>query len=79
MYTDNNPHSYLQTAKLGAVEQRWASQLQLFDFDIKYRPGTMNRNAGALSRLPAPPAPTRMAEVAPGITIPPDSSCWPSG
>lgn len=32
MYTDNNPLSYLQTVKLGAVEQRWASQLALFDF-----------------------------------------------
>lgn len=50
VFTDNNPLSYLQTAKLGAVEQRWASQLALFDFEIKYRRGTMNRNADALSR-----------------------------
>lgn len=27
VFTDNNPLSHLQTAKLGAVEQRWASQL----------------------------------------------------
>lgn len=27
IYTDNNPLSYLQTAKLAAVEQRWASEL----------------------------------------------------
>lgn len=63
VYTDNNPLSYLQTAKLGAVEQRWASQLALFDFDLKYRPGVMNRNADALSRLPGrvvyPPDGTR--------------------
>lgn len=48
--TDNNPLSYLQSAKLGAVEQRWASELAVFDFEIKYRPGPANRNADALSR-----------------------------
>lgn len=52
MYTDNNPLSYLQTFKLGAVEQRWASQLAFFDFELKYRPGAMNKKADALSRLP---------------------------
>ena len=57
VYTDNNPLSYLQSAKLGAVEQRWASQLALFNFEIKYRPGTANRNADALSWLPASPNP----------------------
>ncbi len=49
-YTDNNPLSHLQTAKLGATEQRWASQLAAFDFTIKYRPGRNNGNADALSR-----------------------------
>ena len=32
IFTDNNPLSHLQTAKLGAVEQRWTSQLASFDF-----------------------------------------------
>lgn len=50
VFTDNNPLSYLQSAKLGAVEQRWASELAVFDFEIKYRPGPANRNADALSR-----------------------------
>ena len=50
IYTDNNPVSHLQTAKLGAVEQRWAAELALFKFTIKYRPGRANRNADALSR-----------------------------
>lgn len=50
IFTDNNPLSYLQTAKLGAVEQRWASQLASFNFTIKYRPGKSNQNADALSR-----------------------------
>ncbi|KAL7852922.1 hypothetical protein SRHO_G00187070 [Serrasalmus rhombeus] len=48
--TDNNPLSHLQTAKLGATEQRWAAQLAAFNFTIKYRPGKSNQNADALSR-----------------------------
>lgn len=58
VYTDNNPLSYLKTAKLGALEQRWASQLAAFDFEIRYRPGRVNGNADALSRqytvIPSP-------------------------
>ncbi|KAK7925153.1 hypothetical protein WMY93_007463 [Mugilogobius chulae] len=50
VYTDNNPLSHLQTAKLGAVEQRWASELACFDLDIKYKPGRSNGNADGLSR-----------------------------
>ncbi|MGH0176852.1 UNVERIFIED_CONTAM: hypothetical protein FKN15_073716 [Acipenser sinensis] len=50
VYTDNNPLSYLQTAKLGALEQRWVAQLASFSFEIKYRPGRLNGNADALSR-----------------------------
>ena len=33
--TDNNPLSHLQTAKLGAIEQRWAAELALFDLNIR--------------------------------------------
>ncbi|XP_027133599.1 uncharacterized protein LOC109140921 [Larimichthys crocea] len=50
VFTDNNPLSYLNSAKLGAIEQRWASQLAVFDFEIRYRSGRINRNADALSR-----------------------------
>lgn len=50
VYTDNNPLSHLQSAKLGATEHRWAAQLAVFDFEIKYRSGRSNRNADALSR-----------------------------
>ncbi len=54
VYTDNNPLSYLQTAKLGATEMRWASQLAQFNFEVKFRSGKSNRNADALSRKPIP-------------------------
>ena len=50
VYTDNNPLSYLKSAKLGATEMRWASQLSQFNFQIKYRSGKANANADALSR-----------------------------
>ena len=52
VFTDNNPLSHLQTAKLGAVEQRWAAELACFDFTVKYRSGRENKNADALSRFP---------------------------
>ncbi|XP_062375193.1 uncharacterized protein LOC134063614 [Sardina pilchardus] len=69
VYTDNNPLSYLQTAKLGAIEQRWVSQLALFNYEIHYRPGTANRNADALSRLPVSPLPSQALATS-GIAIP---------
>lgn len=53
--TDNNPLVHFRTAKLGAVEQRWAAQLAQFTFDVQYRPGAKNP-ADALSRLPPGPA-----------------------
>lgn len=46
--TDNNPLSHLETAKLVAVEQRWASQLALLNFKITYKPD-------ALTRMPPKP------------------------
>lgn len=50
--TDNNPLVHLQTAKLGAVEQRWVAQLANYDYQLQYRPGREHANADALSRLP---------------------------
>ena len=52
--TDNNPLSHLQKARLGALEQRWAADLAIFDFDIVYRSGRQNQAADALSRQPLP-------------------------
>jgi transposase InsO family protein len=51
VFTDNNPLAHFQTSKLGALEQRWAAQLAVFDLVVRYRPGRLNR-ADALSRLP---------------------------
>ncbi|KAK3517143.1 hypothetical protein QTP86_019142, partial [Hemibagrus guttatus] len=50
--TDNNPLCHLTTTKLGAIEQRWAAQLAVFDFEVRYHPGRCNTAADALSRRP---------------------------
>ncbi|XP_076848812.1 uncharacterized protein LOC143496528 [Brachyhypopomus gauderio] len=50
VWTDNNPLSHLDTAKLGATEQRWVAQLSAFHYTIRYRPGRVNKNADSLSR-----------------------------
>lgn len=53
--TDNNPLVHLQTAKLGAVEQRWVAQLADFDYSVKYCPGRNHANADVLSMFPVAP------------------------
>lgn len=50
--TDHNPLRHLETANLGAVEQRWVAQLAEFNFEVHYKPGKSNQNADVLSRLP---------------------------
>ena len=62
--TDNNPLTYFRSAKLSALEQRWASQLAQFDFDIQCRPGKVNP-ADALSRMPLEPSPEPFLTVVP--------------
>ncbi len=61
--TDNNPLCHLTTAKLGAIEQRWAAQLAVFDFEVKYRPGRCNTAADALSRIPGSSEPDSEAKM----------------
>uniref|UniRef100_A0A8C5GH97 Gypsy retrotransposon integrase-like protein 1 n=1 Tax=Gouania willdenowi TaxID=441366 RepID=A0A8C5GH97_GOUWI len=68
VWTDNNPLSHLETAKLGATEQRWAAQLASFEFTIRYRSGRTNGNADALSRWPASET---LEQYLPGTAIPP--------
>lgn len=51
--TDNNPLTYVLTsAKLDATGHRWLAALAAFDFDIQYVPGTSNKDADGLSRIP---------------------------
>ncbi|KAI4893876.1 hypothetical protein NFI96_029754, partial [Prochilodus magdalenae] len=69
VFTDNNPLSYLQSAKLGATEHRWAAQLAVFDFEIKYRSGRSNKNADALSRQYLS-GPSLAEHVIPGTSVP---------
>ena len=53
VYTDNNPLTYVLTsARLNATGHRWVAELSDFNFTVKYRPGTANRDADALSRMP---------------------------
>ena len=54
VFTDNNPLSHLSSAKLGALEQRWAAQLASFNFEIRYHSGKSNSNADTLSHLHPP-------------------------
>ena len=44
----------MTTTSASARLQRWALMLQEYDFEVKYRPGTANRNADCLSRIPYP-------------------------
>lgn len=69
VYTDNNPLAHLASAKLGAVEQRWASELAPFDFELKYRSGRSNGNADALSRQ-HPAGSTELQHIIPGTILP---------
>ena len=52
VYTDNNPLTYiLSTAKLDAMGHRWIAGLGPYNFALHYRPGKMNSDADALSRI----------------------------
>lgn len=70
VWTDNNPLSHLNTAKLGATEQRWIAELAAFNFTVRYRPGRNNQNADSLSRQRLDPAPDATLAAFPGIVLP---------
>lgn len=53
---------------MGTDEQRWVSQLALFDYEIKCWPGTANRNADVLLRLPVQST-DQSAHVSSGIVV----------
>ena len=51
VYTDNSAVAYIsRKGELTALEQRWVARLAPFDLDIKYRAGSLNQVADALSR-----------------------------
>ena len=53
MYTDNNPLTYvLSSAKLNSTGHHWVAELADFNFDTRYRPGNVNKEADTLSRIP---------------------------
>lgn len=60
--TDNNPLCHLSTTKLRDIEQRWAAELAMFDFDVKFRPGRCNTAANALAQQPLTDEPEPMNE-----------------
>ena len=52
VYTDNNPLTYiLSTAKLDAMGHRWVASLGSYNFTLHYKPGKLNCDADALSRI----------------------------
>ena len=52
IYTDNNPLTYvLSSAKLNATGLCWVEELANFNFNIKYQPGKVRRDADTLSRM----------------------------
>ena len=52
VYTDNNPLTYiLSTAKLDAMGHRWVASLGPYNFTLHYKPGRLNCDADALSRI----------------------------
>ena len=52
VFTDNNPHCYIRSSKLGAAQIRWLSKLALYDFDIVYCTRKSNLVTDTLSRRP---------------------------
>ena len=52
VFTDNNPLTYiLTTAKLDAMGHRWVASLGPYHFKLHYKPGKLNSDADALSRI----------------------------
>ena len=51
-FTDNNPLTYiLSTTELDAMGHRWLASLGPYNFTLHYKPGKLNNDADALSRI----------------------------
>lgn len=70
VWTDNNPLSHLETARLGATEQRWVAELSAFNYSVRYRPGRINKNADALSRQSQAGIHNELGGALPGTAVP---------
>jgi hypothetical protein len=55
--TDHESLKWLHKATTPPRLVRWACSLSEYDFDIKYKPGSQNKLADALSRMPLDPSP----------------------
>ena len=67
--TDHKALTYLLTSKnLSTKLTRYAMELQEYDFELRYRPGTAHANVDALSRLPRlPTTETTPSSTGPGM------------
>lgn len=74
VFTDDNPVAHLQSARLGAVEQRWVAQLASFDFEVKYRAGKENANVDALSWFPVSAGPSERISISAVTAAGPDDT-----
>ena len=54
LLTDHSPLQWLSSQKMEGLLCRWSLAIQEYDFTIKYRKGSLNGNADALSRVHAP-------------------------
>ena len=69
LHTDHQPLQWLSAQKMEGRLCRWALALQEFDFTIKYRRGSSNANADALSRVPTIPSTCAGTVTVPEITL----------
>ena len=63
LVTDHSALQWLQSVEPKGRLARWVMALQEFCFIVKHRPGTANKNADALSRLPQQQCQAKVAQI----------------